>query len=249
MAPIKPKIRCLLCRGVLTHVQRQNKNEIDRKLNDNTLIQRELVNSNVRFPKNQVASFVWFLQLVEMYMPANPKNHTFLTLDHQIIQNTPRDINISQIQEIRRPLLARGTKAACFGIVRFSTISGHAFQLSGYAFVPLAVSNQDQIPSPVQLLRIRLHSSKVHLFSSLFQRLENYNAVFNSSNIHENRFRNPLKTISMKRWSTQYLPCQNLDLEVPNPAISIQKSIRRWFGNEPENKMKFQDSWSPKANE
>ena len=47
---------------------------------------------------------------------------------------------------IRRPLLARGTKAACFGIIRFSTISGHAFQLPGYAFISLEGLNRDQMP-------------------------------------------------------------------------------------------------------
>ena len=30
---------------------------------------------------------------------------------------------------IRRPLLARGTKAVGMGLIRFLTISGHAFQL------------------------------------------------------------------------------------------------------------------------
>ena len=36
---------------------------------------------------------------------------------------------------IRQPLLAKGTKAACFGLIAFLTISGHAFQPSSYAFM------------------------------------------------------------------------------------------------------------------
>ena len=36
---------------------------------------------------------------------------------------------------IRRPLLARGTKAAGLGLIRFLTIRGHAIQLSGYVVI------------------------------------------------------------------------------------------------------------------
>ena len=44
--------------------------------------------------------------------------------------------------KIRRPLLARGTKAAGLGLIAFLTISGHAFQLSGYAFMSLEGSGR-----------------------------------------------------------------------------------------------------------
>ena len=46
---------------------------------------------------------------------------------------------------ICRPLLARGTKAAGLGLVRFLTIRGHAFQLSGYAFMSLESPNTQNI--------------------------------------------------------------------------------------------------------
>ena len=47
-----------------------------------------------------------------------------------------------RVRKIRRPLLARGTKAACLGTIAFLTISGHAFQLSGYAFISLEGPNR-----------------------------------------------------------------------------------------------------------
>ena len=46
---------------------------------------------------------------------------------------------------LRRPLLARGTKAAGLDLIHFSTTSGHADQLSGNAFISLEGSNRDQI--------------------------------------------------------------------------------------------------------
>ena len=66
---------------------------------------------------------------------------------------------------IRRPLLARGTKAACLGTVAFLTISGHANQLSGYAFISLEGSNRDQIRPASSRSQDPFASVKIILFS------------------------------------------------------------------------------------
>ena len=79
---------------------------------------------------------------------------------------------IFEEKQIRRPLLARGTKAAGFGLVRFFTISGHAFQLSGYAFISLEGSNRWLIRVPSSRSQDLFALLKIHYFQVWFQGLK-----------------------------------------------------------------------------
>ena len=71
--------------------------------------------------------------------------------------------------DIRRPLLAKGIKAAGLEVVVFLTIGGHAFQLSGYAFIALEGSNTPRSAPPDPILRIRFHHQNPSVLKSVFK--------------------------------------------------------------------------------
>ena len=77
------------------------------------------------------------------------------------------------LDEIRRPLLVRGTKAAGLELIRFLAISGHAVQLSGYASISLEGSNRTLITLASSTYQDPFASLKIHLFSNLSPRLKN----------------------------------------------------------------------------
>ena len=54
---------------------------------------------------------------------------------------------------------------------------------------------------------------------------------------NKNAARNQYKTISANNWCLQYFPCENLDSWAPSVQMSTQKSIKKWPGTKPENKM------------
>ena len=96
---------------------------------------------------------------------------------------------------IRRPLLAKGTKAAGLDLVRLLTISGHAFShqaISCYLFLR-STSDVDpprQIPIPLKIM-------KILLFSNLFSRpKKSEKRDPRPPKNDKNRFRQSLKTIS-----------------------------------------------------
>ena len=102
-------------------------------------------------------------------------------------------------KKIRRPLLARGTKAAGMGLIRFLTIGGHAFQLSGYAFISLEAQIGRWSPAPDQGLRIRYITKNPSIFNSVFKAQEiKKKHPPRASKKREMRYRNSIKTISMK---------------------------------------------------
>ena len=70
---------------------------------------------------------------------------------------------------IRRPLLARGTKAAWLGLVTFLTISGHDNQLSGYPFMSLEGPNTLSITVANSRSQDPLHHQKSIYFQVCFQ--------------------------------------------------------------------------------
>ena len=135
-------------------------------------------------------------------------------------------------------MLARGTKAAGFDLIRFLTISGHAFNhqdINSYLFLKpkISVDHHPQIPNSGSVI-----SLKISLFWSLFSRpKKSEKRLQRLPKSDENRSRNSLKRISLKSRFLQCVPCENLDLEVPSVEISIQKSITRWPGTKPEQKI------------
>ena len=122
--------------------------------------------------------------------------------------------------EIRRPLLAKGTKAAWLGLTAFLTISGHANQLSGYAFISLESSNRWLITTPRSTTQDPFHHQKPFHFQICFQGPKNqtkWPPRLPTNN--KNRTRNSSKRFVWK-------------------SISIQESIQIWPGNTPEQKTK-----------
>ena len=80
---------------------------------------------------------------------------------------------------------------------------------------PRQISNSGSVTSP-----------KIPLFSNPFSRPKKSEKLSpRPPKKDKNRYRNPLKTISMKSRYLQELPCENPDLEVPSVEMSIQKSI------------------------
>ena len=104
---------------------------------------------------------------------------------------------------IRWPLLARGTKAAGFGLVHFLTISGHCFSAIRLCFYVFRGPKYPGICTlQIQVSRSSF-SQKIASCSSLFSRLKNSEKRL-PRNI-KNRSPNSLKTISMKSRFLQYL--------------------------------------------
>ena len=80
-----------------------------------------------------------------------------------------RALSTPSVQKIHRPLLAKGITAACFSIARFSLISGHAFQLAGYALFSLESSNRTLISIPRSTYQDSLASQNSLYFQSAFK--------------------------------------------------------------------------------
>ena len=76
---------------------------------------------------------------------------------------------VTSRNNIRRPLLAKGTKAAGLGIVLFLTISGHAFEPLGYAFVFRGTKIPRRSPPPDPELRIHYITKNRFIFESVFK--------------------------------------------------------------------------------
>ena len=73
---------------------------------------------------------------------------------------------------IRRPLLARGTKAAGLDLLASLSISGHANQLSSYAFMSLKGPNAVLITLARSPAQDPLHHKKTLYFQACFQWLD-----------------------------------------------------------------------------
>ena len=78
---------------------------------------------------------------------------------------------------IRRPLLARGTKAAWLGIVRFSTIMGHAFSYKAMLLSVLRaqIGGGSALPDPE--LRIRYITKNPSIYKFVFKAQETRKAA------------------------------------------------------------------------
>ena len=126
---------------------------------------------------------------------------------------------------IRWPLLARGIKAAGFGIVRFSTIISHAFSYQAICCYPLSGPKSD-VDSSRQIREFESFTSpKNPLFSSLFSSpTKPEKQLPRPPQLNKNPPPDSLKSIFVKSGFLQDHPCENLDLEVPSIEISIQKS-------------------------
>ena len=121
---------------------------------------------------------------------------------------------------IRRPLLARGTKAAGLGLIVFLTfyqsalIAFQAIQLCFYVFRGLKIPHD--LPHQIHFSRSGL-SLKIVSCSSLFSRpKKSEKQLTRHQTNNKNRSRNSLNTISMRSRFLHYFPCENKDLEVPN---------------------------------
>ena len=93
--------------------------------------------------------------------------------------------------------------------------------------------------SPVQGLRIRLHHKNRFIFKLVFKAQKTRKAAPKASRNRHKPTPKSIKTFSMKKHLLQYNPCENLDLEVLNIEISIQKA---------KTKIKFQGFWIQKPN-
>ena len=99
------------------------------------------------FDNEQITNIMFFRWQNGFLVTTNKKFSCELELGSKAIKIRCRNSeSIKTDFEIRRPLLARGTKAACLGLIGFLTTSGHANQLSGYAFMCLEGANRWEIP-------------------------------------------------------------------------------------------------------
>ena len=140
-----------------------------------------------------------------------------------------RDISRATIYiHIRRPLLARGTKAAGLGLNAFLTLSNHCFSAIRLCFNVFKsprsrVDDHPQIPNSGSII-----SLKNILFSSLFFKpKQSEKRLPKLPKNNKNRSRNSSQTFSTKSRCWQYFQRGNLDLEVSGVEISIQISMKR----------------------
>ena len=118
-------------------------------------------------------------------------------------------------EQIRRPLFARGTKAAGLDIVPLWTIMDHAFQLSGYLLWSVFKA---QIPwdLPRQIAHSRsVCAPKSFCFQACFQGTKKQTNGFRGNTKTTNIDPEIHKHISVKSCCLQYFPCENLILRTP----------------------------------
>ena len=124
---------------------------------------------------------------------------------------------------IRRPLLARGTRAAGFGLIAFLLSSGHCYSGIRQCFYVFRGPRCRVDRRPQFHYSGSVSSPKVPSCSSVFSRPRKNQKSGSQGVKKTTKFDS--EVYKKRILCSQYFPCENRDKEIPNFEVSIKKPI------------------------